>query len=130
MAQRWSDVSFSFGRSLVGIDPGLGFDESAIAWRSSMRAYTARSYSAGHFVRVLKPEEFERLFRELQRDIRRLKWRWGVDETRLRVRPRAVRFRAPFETLWRRLGYGGRKGRRAHRRLMSMPASAWRDAFT
>lgn len=42
------------------------------------------------------------------------------------VRPR---YGASFATLMRRASYGGRKGRRAWRRLLAMPDSAWRDGL-
>lgn len=43
------------------------------------------------------------------------------------ARPR--RLHAAFETLMRRASYGGRKGRRAMRRLMAMPDGAWKDGL-
>lgn len=53
--------------------------------------------------------------------VRRRVWR---DFMRGLRRPR--RFTASFATLMRRAGYGGRKGRRALRRLLALPDAAWK----
>jgi hypothetical protein len=53
--------------------------------------------------------------------LRRGAWRQLVGRLR-----RAARFRASFETLMRRASYGGRKGRRAMRRLLAMSDATWR----
>lgn len=92
-----NELRWQYARELLDPEPTFGFD-----WRS---LFERRTYECEAVCQVrIRPREWRRFMRSLRR-------------------PRTLG--ASFATLMRRAGYGGRKGRRALRRLTALPDSAW-----